>query len=110
MAQAGIAIGASAGAVLLIQMLTGKPAPLGWTLALPANVVAGLVGLLAVFTGALPWYCLLPTLAIPWATLRGAKRQMAGLADSFSECPGGAHPHVARSCPCMVCCEFIVHS
>ena len=69
MAQAGIAIGASAGAVLLVQMLTGKRAPLGWTLALPANVVAGLVGLLAVFTGALPWYCLLPTLAIPWATL-----------------------------------------
>lgn len=68
MAQAGIAVGASAGAVLLIQMLTGKRAPLGWTLALPANVVAGLVGLLAVFTGALPWYCLLPTLAIPWAT------------------------------------------
>ncbi len=68
MAQAGIAIGASSGAALLVQMLTGKRAPLGWTLALPANVVAGLVGLLAVFTGALPWYCLLPTLAIPWAT------------------------------------------
>ncbi len=68
MAQAGIAIGASAGAALLIQMLTGKRAPTGWTLALPANVIAGLVGLLAVFTGALPWYCLLPTLAVPWAT------------------------------------------
>ncbi|MEO6017649.1 MAG: hypothetical protein ABIP46_10355 [Polaromonas sp.] len=68
LAQVGIAIGASAGAVLLIQMLTGKYAPAGWTLALPANVVGSLVGLLAVFTGELPWYCLLPTLAIPWAT------------------------------------------
>ena len=68
LAQVGIAIGASAGAVLLIQMLTGKYAPAGWTLALPANVVGSLVGLLSVFTGELPWFCLLPTLAIPWAT------------------------------------------
>ena len=68
LAQVGIAIGAGSGAALLIQMLIGKRAPVGWTLALPAYVVAGLVGLLAVFTGALPWYCLLPTVAIPWAT------------------------------------------
>lgn len=68
MAQVGIAIGAASGAVLLVQMVTGKRAPLGWTLALPASVLAGLVGLLAVFTAALPWYCLVPTLAIPWAT------------------------------------------
>lgn len=68
LAQVGVAIGAGSGAALLIQMLTGKQTPASWTLALPATVVAGLVGLLAVFTGALPWYCLLPTLAIPWAT------------------------------------------
>lgn len=68
LAQVGIAVGASAGAVLLVQMLTGKYAPTGWTLALPANVIAGLVGLLAVFTGGLTWYSLIPTLAIPWAT------------------------------------------
>ena len=68
LAQVGVAIGAGSGAALLIQMLIGKRAPVGWTLALPAYVVAGLVGLLAVFTGALPWYCLLPTVAIPWAT------------------------------------------
>ncbi|MDP1953589.1 MAG: hypothetical protein Q8K71_03850 [Polaromonas sp.] len=68
LAQVGIAVGAGAGAALLIQMMTGKYAPTGWTLALPATVVAGLVGLLSVFTGALPWYCLLPTLAVPWAT------------------------------------------
>jgi hypothetical protein len=68
LAQAGIAVGASAGATLLVQMLAGKRAPGGWTLVLPAAVVTGLAGLLAVFTGALPWYCLLPTLAAPWAT------------------------------------------
>ena len=68
LAQVGIAIGAGSGATLLIQMLGNQRAPVGWTLALPASVVAGLVGLLAVFTAALPWYCLLPTLATPWAT------------------------------------------
>ena len=68
MAQVGIAIGAASGGALLVQMLTGKRPPLGWTLALPASVLAGLVGLLAVFTASLPWYCLIPTLAIPWAT------------------------------------------
>lgn len=68
MAQIGIAVGASAGATLLVQMLGGQRAPAGWTLPLVASVVAGLAGLLAVFTGSLPWYCLLPTLAAPWAT------------------------------------------
>lgn len=67
LAQIGIAIGAGAGATLLVQMLSGQRAPVGWTLALLASVVTGLVGLLAVFTGSLPWYCLLPTLAVPWA-------------------------------------------
>lgn len=68
LAQVGIAVGAAAGATLLVQMIAGRCTPAGATLSLPAGVVAGLVGLLAVFTGALPWYCLLPTLAIPWAT------------------------------------------
>ncbi len=68
LAQVGIAVGAAAGATLLVQMIAGRRTPAGATLSLPASVVAGLVGLLAVFTGALPWYCLLPTLAIPWAT------------------------------------------
>ena len=68
MAQVGIAIGASSGAALLVQMVTGRRAALGWTLALPASVLSGLVGSLAVFTASLPWYCLLPTLVIPWAT------------------------------------------
>ena len=68
LAQVGIAIGAAAGATLLVQMLAGKRAPTGTSISLPASVVAGLVGVLAVFTGTLPWYCLLPTLAIPWAS------------------------------------------
>lgn len=68
LAQVGIAIGAGAGATLLVQMIGGQRAPAGWTLPLLAAVVAGMVGLLAVFTGALPWYCLVPTLAVPWAT------------------------------------------
>ena len=66
--QLGIAIGAGAGATLLVQMLTGRAAPLGWTLALPASMVAGLLTLLSVFTGELRWYCMLPLLAVPWAT------------------------------------------
>jgi hypothetical protein len=68
LAQIGIAVGAASGATLLIQMTLGRRAATGWTLALPASVIAGLVGLLAVFTGELRWYCLLPTLVIPWAT------------------------------------------
>lgn len=68
LAQMGIAVGAAAGATLLVQMIAGKRSPTGATLSLPASVVAGLVGLLAVFTASLPWYCLMPTLAIPWAT------------------------------------------
>ncbi len=68
LAQLGIAIGAAAGGTLLVQMIAGKRAPVGWTLGLTASVGAGLIGLLAVFTGSLPWFCLLPTLVIPWAT------------------------------------------
>lgn len=66
LAQLGIALGAGAGAVLLLQMLAGASAPGGWTLALAALVIAGLVGLLAVFTGSLPWYCLLPLPLVAW--------------------------------------------
>lgn len=67
LAQVGIAVGAGAGAVLLVHMIGLQRGPAGWTLVLPAAMVAGLAGLLAVFTGSLPWFCLLPTLAIPWA-------------------------------------------
>lgn len=67
LAQVGIAVGAAAGATLLVQMIGGQRAPAGWNLALLAPAVAGLAALSAVFTGSLPWYCLLPTLAAPWA-------------------------------------------
>jgi hypothetical protein len=68
LAQFGVAVGAAAGATLLVQMIARRRAPLGWTLPLVASVVAGLIGILSVFTGSLKWYCLLPTLAIPWMT------------------------------------------
>ena len=64
----GVATAAGAAAVLLVQIISSRRAPAGWTVALPGAVIAGLVGLLADFTGSLPWFCLLPTLAIPWAT------------------------------------------
>lgn len=67
LAQIGIAIGAASGATLLVQMIAGCRAPPGWSLALVAGLVSALVGLLAVFTGELRWYCLLPTLAVPWS-------------------------------------------
>ncbi len=67
LAQIGIAIGAGAGAALFVQMLAGAPATRGWSLALPANVVSGLAGLLAVFTGSLAWPGLLALLVAPWA-------------------------------------------
>lgn len=68
LAQVGIALGAGAGAALLIQMVINRRAPAGWTLALPVGVIGSLVGLLAVFSASLRWWCLLPMLAIPWAT------------------------------------------
>jgi hypothetical protein len=55
--QIGIATAAGAGAVLLVQALALRRSPSGWTVALPG----------AVITASLPWYCVLPTLAIPWA-------------------------------------------
>jgi hypothetical protein len=66
--QIGIATAAGAGAVLLVQALAMRRSPSGWAVALPGAVIAALVLLLAVFTASLPWYCVLPTLAIPWAT------------------------------------------
>jgi hypothetical protein len=66
--QIGVAAAAGAGAVLVAQAIAARRSPSGWTIALPGSVIAALVLLLAVFTASLPWYCLLPTLAVPWAT------------------------------------------
>jgi hypothetical protein len=83
LAQFGIAVAAGAGAILLVQVFTRGEAKLPGMLVLPGAVIAGLIGLLAVFTGSLPWFCLIPTLAIPWAALlvpqRGRNPWLAGL-------------------------------
>jgi hypothetical protein len=67
LAQVGIAVGASSGAVLLVQMVSGRRLPAGWTLALPAAAIAGVICVMSVLTGGIPWYCLIPVLLAPWA-------------------------------------------
>lgn len=64
----GIAVGASAGATLLVQMLRGRSGEAGTTISLPASAIAGLAGVLAVMSASLPWFCLVPLLASPLAT------------------------------------------
>ncbi|MDB5873717.1 MAG: hypothetical protein JWQ07_3159 [Ramlibacter sp.] len=92
LAQLGIALGAGAGAVLLVQMLAGPGGPAAWTLGLCAQVTAALVGLLAVATGSLPWYCLLPLPLLAWSArmARGDSRpvwQRAVLSVLFAMVP-----------------------
>jgi hypothetical protein len=62
--QLGVALGTACAAVALVQMLRGKEAPAGWTMALPAAVGAALVGVLACATGELNWVHLLPLLLV----------------------------------------------
>lgn len=84
--QIGIAIGTACAAVALAQMLRGAAAPAGWTVTMPAAVGTPLIGVLAVATGELRAYLLLPLLLVvpaaclvrpgeskPWlqATLQG---------------------------------------
>jgi hypothetical protein len=73
LAQLGIAIGAGAGAVLLLLVVFGARAPGGWTLAFSAQVTAALVAVLAVASGSLPWYCLLPVPLAPWLAHFGSR-------------------------------------
>lgn len=61
--QFGLALGAAAGAYLLIQMLTGNPLSCGRSYTLPLSLIAGVTGCLAVLTAELPWY-VLPVLAL----------------------------------------------
>jgi hypothetical protein len=65
--QIGIALGTACAGAALAQMLRGGPAPSGWSVGLPASLGAALVGLLAVATGELRWYFLLPLLIVPFA-------------------------------------------
>jgi len=61
--QFSLALGAAAGAYLLIQMLANSPLPCGRSYTLPLSLIAGLSGCLAVLTAELPWYAL-PVLAV----------------------------------------------
>lgn len=63
--QFGLALGAAAGAYLLILMLTNARLPCGRSFTLPLSLIAGLSGSLAVLTAELPWYALLVLAAIP---------------------------------------------
>lgn len=63
----GIAVGAAAGALLLLQMLRGRAVPAAVTLALPAAVTAAGVLVMAVLTGGVRGYLLLGAIAIPWS-------------------------------------------
>ncbi len=63
----GTALGAAAGAYLLIQVITNSPLPCGVAFTLPLSLVAGLAGSYGVLSVQLPWYALLPLAAIPLA-------------------------------------------
>jgi hypothetical protein len=65
--QYGIAIGAGAGAFLLVQMLTGRRIAAGAALTLSASVGAGLVAVAALVLAELPWYALVALGLIPLA-------------------------------------------
>ncbi len=63
----GVALGAAAGAYLLIQMITGGRLPCGYAFTLPLSLIAGLSATYGVLSVNLPWYALLPLAAIPLA-------------------------------------------
>ena len=65
--QLGIAIGAIAGAFLLLH-LVNQHIKTGSTFILPAGLLSGLLGVGAVIYASLPWYCLLPLAGIPLTT------------------------------------------
>jgi hypothetical protein len=65
--QFGLALGAAAGAHLLIQMIGNKPFPTGPTFTFPLAMISGLTGCVAVLGAQLPWYALPILAAIPFA-------------------------------------------
>ena len=58
LAQLGLAVGTASAAAALVQLLTKREAPLGWTVVVPTAVAAAIIGALASATGELRWYCL----------------------------------------------------
>ena len=65
--QYGIALGASCGAVLLLQMLLGRGIPTGVTFALSASLLAALLGSAAFVLASLPWPALALLALVPLA-------------------------------------------
>ena len=63
----GMALGAASAAFLLLQMVTSSYLSCGITFTLPLALIAGLVGTQTVISADLPWYALLPLMAIPLA-------------------------------------------
>lgn len=63
--QFGLALGAAAGAHLLIQMVSNAPLPAGRMFTLPLALVAALTGCMAVLSAQLVWYALPLLAAIP---------------------------------------------
>ncbi len=61
----GFAVAAGSGAVLLVQMLTGRAWVIGRSFTLPVAIFAGLTSAHAVLFGILPWFCLVPLIAAP---------------------------------------------
>ncbi|MFN0303034.1 MAG: hypothetical protein ACKVQU_22070 [Burkholderiales bacterium] len=61
----GFAVSAASAAVVIVQMLTGRPWTIGRAFTLPAAMFAGLAGAEVVTFGKLPWYCLVPFAGVP---------------------------------------------
>jgi hypothetical protein len=79
----GTAIGAGAGAFVLVQMLSGKKIAAGATLTLSASVAAGLVAAAALVLAQLPWYGLLVLAFIPLAARLPASDRLPVWAQAF---------------------------
>jgi hypothetical protein len=79
----GIAIGAGAGAFLLVQMLTGRRIAAGATLTLSASVAAGLVAAATLVLAQLPWYALIVLGLIPLAARWPASDRLPVWAQAF---------------------------
>lgn len=65
--QFGLAVGSAAAAHLLIQIISNQPLPTGRMFTLPAALIAGLTGCMAVLSAQLPWYALPVLAGIPFA-------------------------------------------
>lgn len=61
----GIALGAGAGGLLLVQMIRGEAVAAGATFMLPAMLIVALVGGGAMFLAQLPWHALIAIALIP---------------------------------------------